>query len=112
MPAEKLSTAIPVADMGAAVAAWTELLGVEPTFVDGDRWAQFDLAGGRLSLAGADRVADEPVIMLKVADLVATRDALVASGRRVDDIAEGAHELRCVVPSSDDLPTLVLYSPR
>jgi hypothetical protein len=35
--------------MTAAVERWEQLLGLPPTFVDGDRWAQFDV-GGRGSL--------------------------------------------------------------
>jgi hypothetical protein len=43
MDIEGLTPVLPVDDMGAAVTAWAALLGARPTFVDGDRWAQFDL---------------------------------------------------------------------
>ncbi len=42
MPVEKLSFVLPVDDLSVAAAFWKELLGGDPTFVDGDRWAQFD----------------------------------------------------------------------
>ena len=44
--------------MDEAVGQWSTLLGVEPTFVDGDRWAQLDIGDTRLSLAGSDRSSD------------------------------------------------------
>ena len=50
-------TARPAASAAARAAAkvWAALLGVAPTFVDGDRWAQFDVNGKRIALAGTDR---------------------------------------------------------
>ena len=49
MTATNVSSVIPVTNMTAAVERWEQLLGLPPTFVDGDRWAQFDV-GGRGSL--------------------------------------------------------------
>ncbi|MEE2806483.1 MAG: hypothetical protein VYB10_05230 [Actinomycetota bacterium] len=49
MTATSVSSVIPVTNMTAAVERWEQLLGLPPTFVDGDRWAQFDV-GGRGSL--------------------------------------------------------------
>jgi hypothetical protein len=110
MPVEKLSFVLPVDDLGAAVTFWRDLLGVDPTFVDGDRWAQFDHAGARLSLAGKDRAADSPGVMLKVSGLEAVRDALRASGSSVSEITTGAHERRSVATVPGGSP-LVLYEP-
>src|SRR5438046_1520942 len=56
----------PVDDVAAAAEVWAALLGVAPTFVDGQRWAQFDVAGKRIVLAGADRVSDRAGLMIKV----------------------------------------------
>ncbi len=108
---EKLSVAVPVADMDAAVAAWTTLLGVGPTFVDGDRWAQFDTAGGRVALAGADRVTDATAVMIKVADADAARTSLEAAGLTVGPVEAGAHERRFVVAAGAAGAPVVLYSP-
>ena len=54
MDVQKIATVIPVDDLHSAVGRWKTLLGAEPTFVDGDRWAQFDVAGARIALAGLE----------------------------------------------------------
>ncbi|HEY3796893.1 MAG TPA: hypothetical protein VGL58_00940 [Caulobacteraceae bacterium] len=107
MTIEKLATVLPVDDVAAAVAAWSQALGATPTFVDGERWAQFDVAGGRLCLAGADRASDRPGLMLKVADLDAARAALAAFSPGA--VAQGPHERRFSV----DLPggAATFYAP-
>lgn len=110
MAAEKLSTVIPVDALEEAVGWWSGVLGVEPTFVDGDRWAQFDLGGTRLSLAGSDRADDRPGVLVKVDDLDATRTALVAAGHVVGAIEAGPHERRCTVEGGDGV-SVTLYAP-
>lgn len=107
---EKISTVLPVPDLGEAVAVWSEVLGVDPTFVDGDRWAQFDHAGARLALAGTDRLADEPGVMLKVADLDAACEALRRAGCKVGEPSTGAHERRVAATGPGGWP-IVVYSP-
>lgn len=109
MTAQRLSFILPVPDLEAAVGFWSALLGTGPTFVDGDRWAQFDHGGVRLSLAGTDRVSDRPGPMVKVEDLPAVRDRLRDGGVEVSDITTGAHESRAVVTSPGGWP-LVLYA--
>lgn len=94
---EKMATVLPVEDMPAAVAAWSALLGAAPTFVDGDRWAQFDVAGSRLALAGTDRTADAAGLMVKVADLAAVHGQLAAAGFAPGAIETGPHERRFAV---------------
>lgn len=108
---EGMATVVPVSDMAGAVAFWRQALGVEPTFVDGERWAQFDAAGGRIALAGADRFADVPSLMLKTSDLEATREALARAGATVSEVAEGAHERRveATVPGGW---TVAVYAPK
>ncbi|SHN15185.1 VOC family protein [Cryptosporangium aurantiacum] len=110
MTARSLAPVLPVDDLLAAVAVYTRLLGVLPTFVDGDRWAQFDLAGHRLALAGRDRAADHPGVLLKVDDLRSARAEAVAAGLPVEEIQTGPHEHRCVVTGPGGWP-VVLYSP-
>lgn len=110
MTAEKLSSVVPVDDLPAAVSWWRQLLGVEPTFVDGDRWAQFDLGGTRLALAGADRSDDRPGLLVKVADVEASRAELVGSGLEASAIERGPHELRCVIEGPGGV-AVTLYSP-
>lgn len=108
--AEKLASVLPVADLAAAVEFYQRVLGTGPTFVDGDRWAQFDLGGTRLALAGADRSSDAAGIMVKVPDLDAAHAAAVASGLAVGPIEQGPHERRCVVTSPDG-HAVTLYAP-
>jgi hypothetical protein len=108
---ESISTVLPVDDVAEAAAAWSALLGAAPTFVDGQRWAQFDVAGRRIALAGTDRVSDRPGLMIKVADLAAARAEAKAKGFTVGPVQEGPHELRCLVDGPGGCPA-VLYSPR
>ncbi|MGX6449517.1 VOC family protein [Patulibacter sp. S7RM1-6] len=95
MTAVRLHPVLPVDDLEEAVAFWTAALGVEPTFVDGDRWAQFDVGASRVALAGRDRTADVAGVLVKVEDLDATRAELVARGLEVTAIEAGPHERRC-----------------
>jgi hypothetical protein len=95
MTAVRLTTVLPVDDVDGGVAFWAAALGTEPTFVDGDRWAQFDVGPHRLALAGADRTADTAGVLVKVEDLEATRAGLVAGGLEVGEIETGPHERRC-----------------
>ena len=106
---ERLGFVLPVDDIAAAATFLTSLLGTAPTFVDGDRWAQFDLGPVRLSLSGTDRVADSPGIMVKVADLDGACAALAAGGASPGPIATGAHERRAVAKGPGGWP-VVLYS--
>jgi catechol 2,3-dioxygenase-like lactoylglutathione lyase family enzyme len=110
MAIESFTTVVPVPDLAEAVAFWTALLGVEPTFVDGDRWAQFDANGRRIALAGTDRFADVPSVMLKSGDLEATRTQLEAMGLQASEIVEGAHERRFTAVTPGGW-TIALYGP-
>lgn len=106
MQIQGLTTVLPVDDLAAAARTWAALLGAEPTFVDGDRWAQFDVAGRRLALAGTDRVSDTAGIMIKVGDLAAAREQAVATGLTVGDVHEGPHELRFSVLTPGGWPAV------
>jgi hypothetical protein len=111
MDIQGVTPVLPVDDVKAASAVWAKLLGVEPTFVDGDRWAQFDVSGKRIALAGTDRASDKAGLMVKVGDLAAARDAAVAAGLEVTAVQEGPHELRCTLTAPGGWP-VVLYAPR
>lgn len=108
--AERIAPVVPTDDLAGAVERWSALLGVAPTFVDGDRWAQFDVAGGRLALSGADRVHDGPAVLVKVSDLDEARTRAQALGFRVGDITTGPHERRCVAVGPDGWAA-ILHSP-
>lgn len=107
---ERISFVGPVDDLATSVRRWSALFGAEPTFVDGDRWAQFDLGAVRVSLAGTDRTGEVAQLMLKVADLEAAREAAVAQGLEVGELDRGPHEERCQVREPGGLAA-VLYAP-
>lgn len=111
MSAQGLSAAFPVGDMTAAVAFMKAVLGIDPTFVDGDRWAQFDLNGNRIALAGTDREGEGASVMVKVPDLEAALGPLREAGFEVAPSVEGPHETRARVTGPDGW-SAVLYQPR
>ncbi len=109
MDVQGVTPVLPVDDVEAAARIWERLLGVAPSFVDGDRWAQFDVAGRRIALAGTDRMSDRAGVMIKVGDLAAARMAAVAAGLGVTAPREGPHEIRCTVTAPGGWP-VVLYA--
>jgi catechol 2,3-dioxygenase-like lactoylglutathione lyase family enzyme len=111
MSVESFAPVFPVPDLDEAVAFWTAVLGAEPTFVDGDRWAQFDVGGRRLALAGSDRAADQAGAMVKVDDLDAASEALAARGIALGPPQQGPHEVWRTATAPGGW-SLVLYGPR
>ena len=111
MEIQGVTPVLPVEDVAEAARVWERLLGAPPTFVDGDRWAQFDVARRRIALAGTDRVSDKAGLMIKVADLAAARADALAAGLPVSESSIGGHEIRCVVTAPGGWP-VVLYAPR
>jgi hypothetical protein len=111
MDIEGVATVLPVDDVPVAAEVWAALLGVAPTFVDGQRWAQFDVAGRRIALAGTDRMSNLPGVMLKVANLDAARARAAGQGLSVGPVQPGPHEDRCLVETPGGWP-VILYSPR
>jgi len=105
-----IAPVLPVPSLEEAVRFWSVALGAAPTFVDGTRWAQFDVAARRLSLSCEDGGADRAGLMVKVDDLDAARAALTNAGFALGPVETGAHEVRC----SGTAPggwLLVLYAP-
>ncbi|WP_428152166.1 hypothetical protein [Brevundimonas sp.] len=105
----KLSTVLTVTDLAAAVSDWTDILGVAPTFVDANRWAQFDLDGSRLALAGADRPAVPAGVMSKVENVHSERARLTAAGLTPGPIQAGLHEQRFTLDAPGG--AIVFYQP-
>ena len=109
---QRVSTVVPTDDLAGALRVWKGLLGVEPTFVDGDRWTQFDVAGARIALSGTDRVHgahDAPALMVRVADLEEARADALAMGLKAGEVTRGPHESRCVVTMPGPC-AVILYS--
>ncbi|WP_216896421.1 VOC family protein [Nocardia alni] len=96
MTVQRISPAYPVENLSAAVELLTALIG-EPTFVDGERFAQFDANGARVMLAGADRDADLPFLAIKVDDLDDVVNRLRASGFTISEPVRGPHERRAAL---------------
>jgi hypothetical protein len=107
MNIQHFGSVLPVPDLSAAVSAWSALLGTLPRFVDGDSWAQFEVAGGRMALAGADRDSDLAGVMVKVDDLDEARRRAADLGLEVGPVREGPHETRCSVIGPGGWPILI-----
>jgi hypothetical protein len=108
---ENLSPVLPVPDVDSAARVWAALLGVAPRFVDGERWAQFDVDGRRLALAGTDRMSDRAGVMIKVDDLAEARRRVLAAGLTADATMEGPHELRFTAAGPGGWP-ITFYAPK
>jgi hypothetical protein len=101
----------PAARLADGVRFLSAVLGIEPTFVDDDRWAQFDLGGARLALASGTEAAGAPQVMVKVADAAASAEALARAGYDVAGPVTGPHEVRFSVTGPDGW-SVVVYEPR
>jgi len=78
--------------------------------VDGNRWAQFDVGGTRVSLAGTDRTAETPGLMIKTEHLDTLRESLKESGLSVSELVDGIHETRFDVDGLE--VSVTIYSSR
>ena len=105
-----MSSVFPAQKLAEGVQFLSAVLGVEPTFVDGERWAQFDLNGARLSLAAGGESAGVAQAMVKVADAAATAERLAHAGYDVAGPVTGPHEVRFSVTGPDGW-SVVVYQP-
>jgi hypothetical protein len=106
-----MAAVFPTAVMADGVRFVAAVLGVEPTFVDGERWAQFDLGGARLALASGAESSGAAQMMVKVADVAGVAQRLAAAGYDVAGPVTGSHEVRVSVAGPDGW-SVVLYEPR
>ncbi|MCP2288511.1 hypothetical protein [Nocardia amikacinitolerans] len=112
MSIERIGTILPTDDLSATVALLSALFGGPPTFVDGDRWAQFDVGPARVMVAGKDREGDAAALSVKVADLDAAVAALRGAGVALADPVTGPHERRAALEATPGTPwSVVLYEP-
>ncbi|MEV0293616.1 hypothetical protein [Nocardia sp. NPDC050710] len=112
MSVERIGTILPADNVPAAVDFLTAVLRTPATFVDGDRWAQFDIGPVRVSVAGTDREGEAAALSVKVTDLDATLNRLRETGCAVADPVIGPHERRVSVRLDRQSPwTVVLYEP-
>lgn len=83
-----------VADMDAACRFYADVLGLELSFRDGSRWAQFNAGGFAISLAGGDQrvTSAASAVNVKVADVDAAVVALAAAGVTADRVVRAPHE--------------------
>jgi predicted enzyme related to lactoylglutathione lyase len=75
---------------------YRRVLGAEPLFVDGERWAQFKVGDLTVAVAGEDEAAGGAgagwVVTVEVADLSAARQAAIdAGGVVVEEREMGDH---------------------
>lgn len=105
-----LASVFPAARLADGVRFLSAVLGIEPTFVDGERWAQFDLGGARLALASEKESSDAPQVMVKVLDAAASAARLARAGYDVAGPVAGPHEVRFSVTGPDGW-SVVLYEP-
>jgi hypothetical protein len=110
MRIQHLGSILPVRDVAAGVSAWSAMLGAAPKFVDADRWAQFDVGGFRLALAGADRDSDVAGVMVKVDDLGEARRRVEELGLEVSETRQGPHEERFTAIGPGGWPVLFYVS--
>jgi glyoxalase/bleomycin resistance protein/dioxygenase superfamily protein len=89
---QSVTSVLPAGDLHEALAIWRAILGVEPAFVDGERWAQFNVGPARIALAAADQADAAPGLMIKTSDLEAQRARLTEAGVPVSEIKAGPHE--------------------
>lgn len=104
----------PVADVGAAVAFYSDAFGLSALFTDGDRYAALDGGGTKLALAGpAEDLTDGvAAASFKVADVAAALTAVTtAGGSVVREPEQGPHETRALArdPWGN---VLIVYGPR
>lgn len=108
--AVSLAAIFPAARLADGVRFMADVLGVEPTFVDGRRWAQFDLGGARLALASGAESSGAAQVMVKVADAAAAAERLARAGYDVAGPVAGPHEVRFSVTGPDGW-SVVGYEP-
>jgi catechol 2,3-dioxygenase-like lactoylglutathione lyase family enzyme len=104
---------LPVQDMDAALAFFTETLGLALRFRDGDRYAALDAGGGTLALLDPSEqpVPGEVGIGLRVDDLEGLARRLTAEGVEiVKQLAETEHE-RSFTFRTGDGTVFVAYTP-
>ncbi|MEY9886743.1 hypothetical protein ABIA35_002377 [Catenulispora sp. MAP12-49] len=105
-----LASVFPAARLADGVKFLSAVLGIEPTFVDGERWAQFDLGGARISLASGAESSGAAQAMVKVADAAAVAERLAGCGYDVAGPVAGPHEVRFSVTGPDGW-SVVVYEP-
>ncbi len=89
----------PVDDLDAAVTFYTEAVGLELKFRDGERFAALAAGGVTVALAAGDeRVHDAPLVSYKVDDVELAVSEWVAAGATLLRAPEdGPHERRAVL---------------
>jgi predicted enzyme related to lactoylglutathione lyase len=94
---------LPTDDMDAAVAFLGGTLGLKQKFRDGDRYCAFEFGGLTLGVvSGEEKVVSATALVLRVEDVPAEADRLMAAGASVvRPLEEGPHEVRAVLRGAD-----------
>jgi predicted enzyme related to lactoylglutathione lyase len=98
-------------DVSEAARFFTETLGLELQFQDGERWAQLAVGGFSLALAGqGERPAGGAAVNVKVADVAeAVTRAVEAGAEVVSPVTRGEHEIRAALRAPGG-PLFYLYA--
>ena len=81
-------------DLAGSIVFWKTVLGTDPTFVDGERWAQFDVGPVRVSLGAGTEHPGNAAVMVSVDDLDGFCAGLRSAGVEPGVVAVGPHERR------------------
>jgi predicted enzyme related to lactoylglutathione lyase len=99
---------VPAADLSASLSFYATYFGLQPRFVDGERWATLANEGSALSLGAGDQApaSGHPQLMFKTDDIERARRVL--GDRAESGIIEGPHErlLRVTDPGG---ASIVIY---
>ena len=95
-------------NMDAAVHFYSEVLGFQIKFRDGDKWAAFDVGGATLALEGG--APHGATVSLRADGLSKVVEQLRSRGAMVSDVLTGPHERRATLtdPAGNEL---ILYEP-
>ena len=94
MAIKRVSTVVGAVNLAGSVAFWKTVLGTDPTFVDGERWAQFDIGPVRLSLGAGSENPGGAAVMVSVDDLDGFCADLRSAGIDPGPETTGPHERR------------------
>lgn len=102
MKQQKIYTALLVADMAAAEAWYTKLLGRGPDYRPMETWVQWDLfAQGGLALSTDSEIAGQGVMFVIVDDVAAERRRLQGLGITLGDDFKGDYSTLAQVRDPD-----------
>lgn len=108
---ERVSLVIPVGDVREAARRWRSLLGLYPTHVVGDSWAQFEVGGTRIALSRAKQPDEAAGLLIRVADVGDFRAAAGRLGLGVTEVEAGPDQRGCALADPAGVPVTFYAKP-